>query len=313
MPAIPSRVALITGGNSGIGFATASKLAALGYHVILASRNQGTSAEAIRRMRHADPDASVESIPLDLASLAAVRACAASFHDKGYPLHLLINNAGGSIPGKRATFTVDGFEMTLGTNHIGHFLLTRELTGALRQSAPARVITVSSQLHIPGYGAGKPPDWDWGNLKGEKYYDSRVFYKNSKLANMWFAYELQRRLAGAGVSSNAVCPGFVPESIAARRKSPIDRLAYGQVLARMPFARSIEEASNSYVYAATDPAMEGVGGKFIVDGKERRSSDDSYDEASARRLWEASLAWCGLAEANPSKGQPSEAQPSEEE
>jgi NAD(P)-dependent dehydrogenase (short-subunit alcohol dehydrogenase family) len=156
------------------------------------------------------------------------------------------------------------------------------------------VITVSSQLHIPGYRGGRGPDFDYDNLKGEKYYDASVFYRNSKLANMWFTYELQRRLAGTGVTSNAVCPGFVPAAIADRRKSPVQRFLFGQVLARMPFARSLEQASDSYLVAATDPRYESVGGKFIVDGKERRSSDESYDEQKARRLWELSWQWCGL-------------------
>lgn len=288
------RVAMITGGNSGIGFAVASKLAAQGFHVILASRNQQTSARAMARIHAGNPNASVESLPLDLASFAAVRQCAAAFQAQGYPLHVLINNAGGSIAGKQASFTTDGFELTLGTNHLGHFLLTNLLLDNLKRSAPARVITVSSQLHIPGYGGGPPPDFDYDNLKGEKYYDARVFYRNSKLANMWFTYELQRRLTGAGVTSNAVCPGFVPAAIADRRTSLIERFMYKQILARMPFARSLEQASASYLVAATDPHLEGAGGKFIVDGKERRSSDDSYDEQKARRLWELSWAWCGL-------------------
>ena len=163
------RVAMITGGNSGIGFATASKLAARGFHVILASRNQPASQKAIARMLAVQPDASVESIPLDLASFAAVQSCVAAFHAKGYPLHLLINNAGGSVPGRQAQFTPDGFEMTLGTNHLGHFLLTNLLLEDLRRSAPARVITVSSQLHIPGYRGRQGPDFDYDNLKGEKY------------------------------------------------------------------------------------------------------------------------------------------------
>src|SRR5512136_2164782 len=290
----PSRVAMITGGNSGIGFATARKLAAKGFHVILASRNQQTSAQASARIRADQPDARVESIPLDLASFASVRQCAAAFQAKGYPLHILINNAGGSIPGKQASFTADGFEMTFGTNHLGHFLLTNLLLDDLKRSAPARVITVSSQLHIPGYAGGPPPDFDYANLKGEKYYDAQVFYRNSKLANMWFTYELQRRLAGTGVTSNAVCPGFVPEAIGDRRTSPFDRLLYRKILPHMPFARSLDQASASYLMAATDPCWEGVGGKFIVDGKERRSSAESYDEAKARRLWELSWAWCGL-------------------
>jgi NAD(P)-dependent dehydrogenase (short-subunit alcohol dehydrogenase family) len=290
---------MITGGNSGIGFATASKLARSGFHVILAARNQQKTAQAIARIAAGNPGASVESITLDLASLTAVRQCAAAFQAKGYPLHVLINNAGGSIPGQRASFTADGFELTLGANHLGHFLLTHLLLDDLRRSAPARVITVSSQLHIPGYAGGKSPDFDYDNLQGEKYYDANVFYRNSKLANMWFAYELQRRLAGTGVTSNAVCPGFVPAAIADRRKSPLDRLLYGHILPRMPFARSLEEASASYMVAATSPAFEGVGGKFIVDGKEKRSSDDSYDQAKAQRLWEMSWHWCGLDESGP--------------
>ena len=288
------RVAMITGGNSGIGFATASKLATQGFHVILASRNQQASAKAIKQIQAVNPNAKVESISLDLASFASVQQCVSTFQAKGYPLHILINNAGGSVPGKEASFTVDGFEMTFGTNHLGHFLLTNLLLEALKRSAPARVITVSSELHNPAYARGPEPDFDYDNLKGEKYYSPQVFYRNSKLANMWFAYELQRRLTGTGVTSNAVCPGFVPAAIAARRKSPIEKFFYAQIMARMPFARSLEQASDSYMIAAADPGLEEVGGRFIVDGKEKCSSDDSYDEQKARRLWELSWEWCGL-------------------
>jgi retinol dehydrogenase 12 len=294
MSDIPSRVALITGGNAGIGFATVRKLAAKGFHVIMAARNQQTAAQAIARIKTDQPDATLESIPLDLASFASIRQCAAAFKAKGYPLHVLINNAGGSVRGKQASFTADGFEMTFGTNHLGHYLLTNLLLDDLKRSAPARVITVASQRHIPGYGGGKGAQFDWDNLKGEKFYNATLFYCNSKLANMWFAYELQRRLAGTGVTSNAVCPGFVPEAIGDRRSSWFDRLLYKQILPRMPFARSLDQASSSYLFAATEPSLEGVGGKFITDGKERLSSDESYDEAQARKLWDLSWAWCGL-------------------
>jgi len=285
---------MITGGNSGIGFATVSKLAEKDYVVILASRNQLKSAQAIERIQANTPNARVESIPLDLASFTSVRQCVSEFQSKGYPLHLLINHAGGSVPGKQASFTADGFELTFGTNHLGHFLLTNLFLEDLKRSAPARVITVSSELHNPDHTGGPAPDIDYDNLKGEKYYHPQIFYRNSKLANMWFAYELHRRLAGAGVTSIAVCPGFVPAAIAERRKSPIARFFYAQIMSRMPFARSLEQASSSYTVAATAPDLEGIRGKFIVDGKEKRSSDESYDEEKARRLWEMSWIWCGL-------------------
>jgi NAD(P)-dependent dehydrogenase (short-subunit alcohol dehydrogenase family) len=285
---------MITGGNSGIGFMTVKKLAAHGFHVILASRNQQSSVQAILRIRAENPKASLEAIPLDLASFASVRQCVAVFHEKGYPLHLLINNAGGAVPGQRPSFTADGFEMTFGTNHLGHFLLTNLLLEDLKRSAPARVITVSSRLHDPEYAGGQRVDFDYDNLRGEKYYQPQVFYRNSKLANMWFAYELNRRLTGTGVTSNAVCPGFVPQAIGDRRKSPLERFFYSQILARMPFATSLEQASNSYLVAATDPRYADVGGKLIADGVEVRSSVDSYDEEKARRLWELSCEWCGL-------------------
>jgi NAD(P)-dependent dehydrogenase (short-subunit alcohol dehydrogenase family) len=294
MSDIPSHVAMITGGNSGIGFATARKLAATGFHVIMAARNQQTAAQAIARIMTEQPGASVEAIPLDLASFASIRQCAAAFKAKGYPLQVLINNAGGSVQGKQASFTSDGFEMTFGTNHLGHFLLTNLLLDAVKRSVPARVITVSSQRHIPGFAGGKGAQFDWDNLRGEKFYDTALFYCNSKLANMWFAYELQRRLEGSGVTSNAVCPGFVPEAIGDRRTSGFDRVLYRRILPHMPFARTLDQASSSYLMAATDQRWEGVGGKFIVDGKERLSSDASYDEAQARKLWDLSWAWCGL-------------------
>ena len=130
-----------------------------------------TGQVARKRVHSGNPTASVESIPLDLASFAAVRECTVAFQAKGLPLHILINNADGSIPGKQASFSANGFELTFATNHLGHFLLTNLLLDNLKRSAPARVITVSSELHVPGHGGLPPPDFDYANLKGEKYCD----------------------------------------------------------------------------------------------------------------------------------------------
>ncbi len=294
------RYVVVTGGSQGIGLATVQKLAryaqrtAPGYNIVIASRNQQVSAQAVAKIKADTPDAQIEAMPLDLSSFASVRQFAAAYKAKGYPLHVLINNAGGMIYGKQARFSSDGFELTLQTNHLGHFLLTNLLLDLLKESTPAHIVNVSSQTHIPGFGGGPPPHFDIDNLQAEKYYDARVFYKTVKLITMWFSYEMQRRCTSSGVTSNAMCPGFVPQSIGERRTSPLSRFLYLQVLPRMPFARSLDQAATSLVYAATDPAMEGVGGKFIVDCKEKRSSDESYDEQKASKLWDLSWQWCGL-------------------
>ena len=242
------KAVLITGGTNGIGKAIAIKLVKLGNKVTITGQTK-EKCSLVAEQIQITTGLCVDWIASDLSTLEGIRSTVHQFKTRNDSLHVLINNAGGAIPGKQARFTADGFELTFGTNHLGHFLLTNLLLDDLKRSSPARVITVSSQLHIPGYGGGPPPDFDYDNLKGEKYYKTRVFYKNSKLANRWFAYELQRRLAGTGVTSNAVCPGFVPEAIADRRKSPVERWMYGQVLRRMPFARSLEQASASYLIA----------------------------------------------------------------
>ncbi len=147
---------------------------------------------------------------------------------------------------------------------------------------------------MPGVDRGPQVNWDWDNLFAKKGYNEEVFYKNSKLANMWFAYELQRRLEGTGVTSNAVCPGYVPATLVDYQPTRRGRFMFRYILPLMPFSRSIEQATDNYIYAALDPSLEGVGGKFIVDRRFKRSSDQSYEEADARRLWEMSEKWAGL-------------------
>ncbi len=114
---------------------------------------------------------------------------------------------------------------------------------------------------------------------------------------MWFAYELQRRVTGTGVVSLAVCPGFVPEAIGSRRTNTLERFLYSQLMTRMPFARSLDQASDAYLAVATDPHYGNMQGKFIVDGKDTHSSIDSYDQNKAKRLWDLSWTWCGLGDA----------------
>lgn len=287
---------LITGGNRGIGLATARKLAEQGFHVTITARNLQQGQEAANTIRRQVINANVAVMQLDLASIDPIRQkFTESFNAQDYRLRVLINNAGVMCFDKHIQFTADGFELQFGTNHLGHFLLTNLLLDNLQRSAPARVVTVSSGLHIPGVGVGPPPSFDFDNLRGERYYEPMVFYKNSKLANVWFAYELQRRLKGTGVTSNAVDPGFVPTTIAEHQRG-IHRLLFKYVMPLLPTGRSLEQAATNSAFAAIDLSLEGVGGKYIADCKEKRSSEESYDEIKAARLWKLSEELTGLAE-----------------
>lgn len=283
---------IVTGGNRGIGFATVQALAKRRARVVLAVRDVAKGEASVALIRAKFKDAAFEVMALDLASFAAVRQFATAYRAKGYPLHALINNAGIIGLGKQIHFTQDGFELEFGVNHIGHFLLTELLLPILKASAPSRVIAVSSIRHIPGKG-GAGAKFDFDNLKGEKSYDPRIFYNNTKLANVWFAYELQRRLAGSNVISLAACPGFVPETLGMNKRG-LARWFYTKALMLIPAARHADVSGEELAQLALDPKYTNAGGKFFADGKEQRSSDESYDEAKARRLWELSEQWVGV-------------------
>lgn len=276
---------LITGANRGIGFATTKALASQNTHIIMAVRDTKRGEEAASKLRNEIPTASLAPMPLDLASLASVRSFAQAYISKGYPLHVLINNAAPLSMGKELQYTQDGFELRFGVNHLGHFLLTMLLLPRLKASAPSRIITVSSIRHR------QAKTFDFDNLKGEKSYDEGAFYNHTKLANILFTYELRRRLEGSGVSAVAVCPGFVPDTVAASRRG-FSRLFF-KFLEKMPFARRPEVAANELARAALDDSLE-VGGKFFASGKEERSSELSYDVATQQRLWALSEKLTGL-------------------
>jgi NAD(P)-dependent dehydrogenase (short-subunit alcohol dehydrogenase family) len=292
---MPKRVAIVTGSNRGIGFATARALAARDFHVILATRDLEQGARARDRICSEQSSASVEALPLDLGSFASIRRFAAAIEDQKPRLQLLINNAGVLSQSTRVELTEDGFETTFATNYLGHFLLTRLLLDLLRANAPARVVSLSSQMHRAGVGPGKGPDFDFGNLRGERQaFDAMVAYRNAKLAVLWFVHEFARREDATLVTANAVCPGFVPATLADYRPSWLGRMAFRYIIPRLPVARTIEQAVGNVLFAATAEALSGSSGHFIVDQRLTRSSEPSYDEKSAARLWESSERWCEL-------------------
>lgn len=151
---------------------------------------------------------------------------------------------------------------------------------------------MSSIRHIPGKG-GTGAQFDFENLKGEKGYDPRIFYNNTKLANVWFTHELQRRHGHEGIIAIAACPGFVPQTLGAT-KTGMSAFFYNRVLMLIPAARSADVSGEELAALALDPAFAQAGGMFFAGGKEMRSSDESYDEAKAARLWELSARWTTL-------------------
>jgi NAD(P)-dependent dehydrogenase (short-subunit alcohol dehydrogenase family) len=292
---MPQRVAIVTGSNRGIGFATAKALAARDFHVILATRDVQQGTLARDRICSEQRNASVQALPLDLGSFSSIRTFAATVCDQKPRLQLLVNNAGVLSRATRTELTEDGFEATFATNYLGHFLLTRLLLDLLRGNAPARVVSLSSQMHRAGVGPGKGPDFDFGNLRGEKQaFDAMVAYRNAKLAVLWFVHEFARRNDAALVTANAVCPGFVPATLADYRPTWLGRMVFRYIMPRLPVARTLEQAMANVLFAATAPTLIGSSGNFIVDQHLVRSSDPSYDEKSAARLWELSEQWCGL-------------------
>jgi len=199
------------------------------------------------------------------------------------PLDVLVNNAGLLVSAKEPARTAEGVEVTFATNLLGPFYLTKLLLPCLERSASARIVNVASRMHLPG-GSGPEVKFDFDDLGPQKDYEPTVAYKNSKLAMMWFTYELARRLPPRKITANAVCPGFVPAT-AAEDTHGIMRLLMRTVMPLMPFAHSIDEATDTFAMACTDAKLEGTSGKFFGESKPIESSPESHDEAKAKRLW----------------------------
>lgn len=283
------KLVVITGANSGIGYEAALALAGKGAQVILAVRSEERGRAAAERIRAAHPRAQVEVGALDLADLGSVRRFAEGLLARGAPLPLLINNAGVmAIPYRRSA---DGFEMQFGTNHLGHFALTGLLLPALLAAPGARVVTVSSFVHVGG-------QIDFANLDGSRGYQPWGAYAQSKLANLLFAYELQRRLAtaGAGAISLACHPGYAAtelQTAAPRMEGSAFGVAINELMNRI-FAQSAAMGALPTLFAATAP--EAAGGDYVGPAlagwrghpTRQRSNARSYDPALARRLWEVS-------------------------
>jgi NAD(P)-dependent dehydrogenase (short-subunit alcohol dehydrogenase family) len=277
---VADKTILITGGNTGIGKEAAAGLASLGAQVVITSRNEERGRSARQEVAERSGNNSVDVMALDLASFRSIRSFAAGVLDRFDRLDVLVDNAGLIL--RRRTETEDGFEATFGINHLGHFLLTDLLLDRLRASAPSRVVVVASSAHK---GARQGLDFD--DLQSTRKYRWMEAYSKSKLANIYFARELARRLDGTGVTVNALHPGFVRSDFG--RGGDLGGLyGWGIKYLAGPFAISSERGARTTIYLASSPEVGGVTGGYFYKCKPAVPSRVAQDDAAARRLWDVS-------------------------
>jgi retinol dehydrogenase-12 len=272
------RTILITGANSGIGKSAAIALARRGANLILACRSQSRTQPVLDEIAQLAGGGQVTFVPLDLADLASVRACAQQVNALSGPLHVLINNAG--LAGAQG-LTRDGFEITFGVNHLGPFLLTLLLLDKLRASAPARIVNVASRAHKRVDGIDLS-----AQQRSRRSRTGLPEYGASKLANVLFTKELARRLDGTGVSTYALHPGVVASEIWRRIPKPFLWLMKLTMI-------SNDEGAKTTVHCATAPEIAAETGLYYDRRRVVRPSKRAEDRALAQRLWAASAAWVG--------------------
>jgi light-dependent protochlorophyllide reductase len=311
-------VVLVTGGNSGIGLGCARELARQGRQVLIASRDRAASAEAVRRIEQECGAGSAFELGLDLGSLESVRQLVEQIEARDLPLRALVCNAGLQFQ-HGPKLSPEGYELTFAVNHLGHFLLVNLLIARLAARAPARIVVVASGVHDPKLRTGMPKanvgDLDVLAATGGPEpgrFDGRLAYVNSKLCNLWFTYELARRISAAGLTSearpltvNGYDPGLVAGSGLARDYSPVLRWVWervlpriGGLLSRFVVVSTAAKSGAALARLVTDPSLERVTGRYYPSHtawQEAASSDASYDESRARSLWQASVRMSGLA------------------
>ncbi len=296
VPDQSGRVAVVTGASSGLGFETAKVLAARGAHVVLACRDLGKAGRTADNIRADNRRASLQVVRLDLASQASVREAAEEIRSTCPQLDLLINNAGVmEVPSYQRT--EDGFELMLATNHLGHFALTGLVLDRMLATPGSRIVSVSSIAHRRG-------TIHFDDLQLERSFDAEVAYPQSKLANLLFTYELQRRLAADGAPTVALAahPGLARTDLWIG-SSLLERVLISSRLRMLTFAviQSAEVGALPTLRAAVDPAAQGgeyygPSGRWEFTGDPGRvsSNERSHDRADQDRLWELSEQLTGV-------------------
>lgn len=275
---LAERVCIITGATSGIGREVALGLAKLDAAVVMVCRSREKGEQVRAELISSSENEAISLFIADLSDQAQIRRVGSALLSELDQIHVLIHNAG--LMKRKRELTTDGLETTFAVNHLAPFLLTHLLLGRIKESAPARIITVPSGMHGRGVV-------DFANLQGEREFDGASAYVNSKLMNVMFSYKLARELEGTGVISNSVHPGMVATRLG--REMP----GMGAMMENM--AISAKEGARSLIYAASDPTLEKVTGKFIDRNSHiAESAPQSYDEAVQQKLWDVSLELAGI-------------------
>ncbi|KAH8325218.1 hypothetical protein KR074_012218, partial [Drosophila pseudoananassae] len=280
------KVFVITGANTGIGKETALEIAKRGGTVYLACRNMNKCEKARQEIILESNNQNVFARELDLSSLESIRKFAAGFKREQDQLNVLINNAG--VMHIKKTLTKDGFELQLGVNHMGHFLLTHLLLDVLKKTAPSRIVNVSSLAHTQG-------SINVNDLNSEKSYSRINAYSQSKLANVLFTRELSKRLEGTGVTVNSLHPGAVDTELQRNwgfLKYDLVKLLIRPLL--WTLFKTSKNGAQTTLYAALDPDLEKISGWYFSDCKPKDVAPAAKDDKTAKFLWAESEKWTGL-------------------
>jgi retinol dehydrogenase 12 len=266
---------LITGASAGVGLHSAIGLAKSGAEVVMVGRNEKRTAQVVEYVKSQTGNQAISYLLADLSSLKDVRKLAQEFKNKYKKLDVLLNNAGAIFLTRKVS--VDGYEMSMALNHLNYFLLTDLLLDMVKASPAGRIVNVSSRAHYRGHV-------NFDDLQSKHGYNGMRVYRMSKLMNVLFTYELARRLQGTNVTVNCLHPGFVASNFAGNNGWLV-RFGMKFMSGRI----SVEEGAKCSIFLASAPEVQGVSGKYFnYDLKATRSSNESYDESIANRLWDVS-------------------------
>jgi len=277
-----NKTVVVTGANSGVGFLAAKHLAEAGAEIVMVCRDAGRGEGARARIAESATGPPPELFVADLSSQEEIRDLARDIRFAYDQIDVLLNNAGGVFA--KRELTADGIEKTFATNQLAPFLLTNLLLDLVKAAPAGRVVTVATEVYAKKL--------DFANLQGERSYQFFRAYQHSKLSNILFSFELARRLEGSTATSNAVSPGPSKTAFGNNIRGPVGLLL--RFMKRLPVFGSAEKGARTLIYAASEPELAGVTGRFFFKSQELATKPVTHDGDIAARLWSVSAELCGL-------------------